>query len=147
MMRIAIASDHAGTTLRVAVGEHLRAAGHRVDDLGPDEGQSVDYPDYAEKVARAVASSDAQIGVLICGTGIGMSMAANRVNGVRAALCTNEFMARMTRAHNDANILCMGERVTGLGVALGIVDVFTSQEFEGGRHARRVGQITALERS
>ena len=145
-MRVAVASDHAGNILRQAVVEHLRAAGHDVDDLGPSSGESVDYPLYAEKVARAVAASDAQFGVLVCGTGVGMSMAANRIAGVRAAVCTNEFTARACRAHNDANVLCLGERVIGLGTGLAVVDAFMGADFEGGRHARRVGQITALER-
>ena len=144
-MRLAIGSDHAGLTYRRAILEHLKEAGHEVKDFGPDGSDSVDYPDYAAKVAVAVQSSEADLGILVCGTGIGMSMAANRVAGVRAAVCTNELTARMSRAHNDAQVLCLGERVIGLGSALSIVDAFLSSEFEGGRHGRRVAKITALE--
>ena len=144
-MRLAIGSDHAGLTYRRAILEHLKEAGHEVKDFGPDGSDSVDYPDYAAKVAVAVQSSEADLGILVCGTGIGMSMAANRVAGVRAAVCTKELTARMSRAHNDAQVLCLGERVIGLGSALSIVDAFLSSEFEGGRHGRRVAKITALE--
>ena len=144
-MRIAVGSDHAGVELRRAVAEHLTGAGHAVTSHGPEEGQSVDYPDVAADVARAVRDGAADRGVLICGTGIGMSMAANRVRGVRAAVCTSEYEARMARAHNDANVLCLGARVLGPGAALGTTDVFVSTGFEGGRHTRRIDKITALE--
>lgn len=144
-LRIAIGSDHAGLQMRAAIREHLSAAGHEVDDRGTEGSASVDYPDFAAKVAAAVRDGDADLGVLVCGTGIGMSMAANRIKGVRAAVCTHELTARMTRAHNDANVLCLGERVIGIGTALAIVDAFVAAEFEGGRHARRVDKITALE--
>jgi len=144
-MRVALGSDHAGVTLRKLIREHLEGAGHDVTDLGPEQADSVDYPDFASLVAQAVVCGSADLGVLVCGTGIGMSIAANKVHGVRAALCFNTFMARMTRAHNDANVLCLGERVVGSGVALDIVDAFVSVEFEGGRHARRVDKMMALE--
>ncbi len=146
-MRIAIGSDHAGLQMRAAIRAHLSTAGHKVHDHGPGSNVSVDYPDFAALVGAAVRDGDADLGVLVCGTGIGMSMAANRIKGVRAAVCTNEFTARMTRAHNDANVLCLGERVIGIGAALGIVDAFVDGEFEGGRHGRRVDKITALEGS
>ncbi len=143
-MRVVLASDHAGRTLRQAVVAHLSAT-HTTSDLGTDGDASVDYPDYASKVARAVARGEADLGILVCGTGIGMSMAANRVKGVRAALCTNELMAKMARAHNDANVLCLGERVIGQGLALAIADAFVSTKFEAGRHARRVALIESIE--
>jgi ribose 5-phosphate isomerase B len=145
-VRIATGSDHAGRNLRLAVVDHLKKAGHTVNDLGTHTQDSVDYPHYAERVATAVAHSEADLGILICGTGIGMSIAANRVHGIRAAVCVTEFMARAARAHNNANVLCMGERVLGEGSALSVVDVFLSTPFEGGRHARRVEQIAALEK-
>lgn len=146
-MHIALGSDHAGSILRGLVKEHLKKAGHSVEDLGTLSQTSVDYPEYAQKVARAVADDSAQLGVLVCGTGIGMCMVANRVPGVRAAVCTNEFMAQAARSHNDANVLCLGERVVGAGVALSIVDAFIGTPFEGGRHARRVEQINDMDRS
>ena len=145
-MRIVVASDHAGRTLRLAVARHLEKAGHTVSDHGTDTAESVDYPHYAERVAADVAKGEADLGILVCGTGVGMSLAANRVAGVRAALCTDEFTAKMARAHNNANVLCLGERVLGEGVALAVVDVFVAGHFEGGRHARRVEQLTELER-
>ncbi|MEZ4272002.1 MAG: ribose 5-phosphate isomerase B [Myxococcota bacterium] len=142
-MKLFLASDHAGAALRAQIIEHLRQSGREVVDLGPEAGQSVDYPDYALKVSREVAAHKDALGILVCGTGIGMSMTANRVTGIRAAACTHEYMARMARAHNDANVLCLGERVIGTGVALGIVDTFLATEFEGGRHSRRVSLIDA----
>lgn len=144
-MKVAAASDHAGLELKQWVVEHLRQSGHTVVDLGPASNDSVDYPDFAQKVAQAVRDGQVDRGVLVCGTGVGMSMSANRVPSIRAALCTDEFTARMTRAHNDANVLCLGQRVIGVGVALGIVDAFMSTPFEGGRHAQRVQKMSALE--
>lgn len=144
-MKIATGSDHAGLRLRREVVEHLEKAGHTVVDLGTQTDASVDYPDFARAVAEKVAHNDAELGILVCGTGIGMSMAANRVPGVRAAVCTDDFTARMSRAHNNANVLCMGERVIGPGQALSIVNAFLSTPFEGGRHARRVDKIHASE--
>ncbi len=144
--RVVFGSDHAGLALRAEAVRVAREAGFEVDDLGPAAGESVDYPDFAERVATAVAGGKARLGVLVCGTGIGMSIAANKVKGVRAAHCTTEYEARMARAHNDANVLCIGERVVGLGLGGAIVAAFLSQAFEGGRHQRRVDKITALDR-
>jgi len=142
-MRIALASDHAGRNLKSIVQQHLEQAGHHVNNMGTDSEDSVDYPDFATKVALAIQQGEADLGILVCGTGIGISMAANRHKGVRAAVCHNEFTARATRAHNNANVLCMGERVLGTGVALSVVDAFIATEFEGGRHIRRVEKIDA----
>lgn len=114
-------------------------------DLGPHTIDSVDYPDYATRVTSAIISKDATLGVLVCGTGIGMSMSANKVKGIRAALCHTEFEARMCRMHNDANVLCLGQRVIGGGVAIELVNAFLSTAFEGGRHSRRVEKMNALE--
>jgi len=139
-------SDHAGLALRAEAVKAARAAGLEVEDLGPFSGESVDYPDYAKAVADAVAAGRAKLGLLVCGTGIGMSIAANKVKGIRAAHCTTEFEARMARAHNDANVLCLGERVLGLGLGAAIVKVFLETQFEGGRHARRVEKMKDLER-
>jgi ribose 5-phosphate isomerase B len=140
-MRIVIGSDHAGLRLKATVVQHLRAAGHEVDDVGAHTTDSVDYPDFAKRVASGVAGGAAERGVLVCGTGQGMAMTANKVSGVRASVVADVFSARGTRAHNDANVLCLGERVVGAGLALEIVDAWMGTEFEGGRHARRVGKI------
>ena len=142
---IAIGSDHAGFALKQQVAEHLKQQGVAFDDFGCHSPEAVDYPDVAEKVARAVADGTYEKGILICGTGIGIGMAANKVRGVRAALCHDVFSAQATRAHNDANILTMGERVIGPGHAMLVVDAFLSTPFEGGRHQRRVDKIMALE--
>ena len=139
--RIVLGSDHAGLALRGEAARVARAAGFEVEDLGPFTGESVDYPDFARRVAETVASGKAKLGVLVCGTGIGMSITANKVRGVRAAHCTSEYEARMARAHNDANVLCVGERVVGLGLGAAIVEAFLRQAFEGGRHQRRVDKI------
>jgi ribose 5-phosphate isomerase B len=144
--RIVLGSDHAGLLLRAEAVRVAREAGFDVEDLGPFSSESVDYPDFAARVAAAVTSGSARLGVLVCGTGIGMSIAANKVKGARAAHCTSEFEARMARAHNDANILCLGERVTGLGLGGAIVATFLAQSFEGGRHQRRLDKISALDR-
>jgi len=144
-MKLAIASDHAGLALKASIVDHLRAKGHDVEDLGPHAADSVDYPSFAVPVAQGVASGRFDRGILICGTGMGMSIAANKVRGVRAALCTSELVARMSRAHNDANVLCLGERITGGGLALAITDAFVDGPFEGGRHQRRVDLIHTIE--
>jgi ribose 5-phosphate isomerase B len=144
--RIVLASDHAGLALRAEAVRVAREAGFEVEDLGPAAGESVDYPDFAARVSAEVASGRARLGVLVCGTGIGMSIAANKVRGVRAAHCTTEFEARMARAHNDANVLCIGERVIGIGLGGAVVAAFLGQPFEGGRHQRRVDKISALDR-
>ena len=144
-MHIAIGSDHGGYELKQRIVEFLIAQGHQVQDFGTHSTESVDYPDFAVPLARAVAAGEFDRGILICGTGIGMSIAANKVHGIRAAVCTNCYMARMSRQDNDANILCLGGRVLGLGLALEIVQVFLETEFMGGRHARRIGKIMRLE--
>jgi ribose 5-phosphate isomerase B len=143
--KIIAGSDHAGLELRADAVRIAREKGFEVEDLGPFSGDSVDYPDYARQVAVAVAGGQARFGLLVCGTGIGMSIAANKVPGVRAALCGSEFEARMARAHNDANVLCLGERVLGAGLAGAIVAAFLDQAFEGGRHQKRLDKIRALE--
>lgn len=147
MATIAIAADHAGVALKAELNAELSKLGHQVSDLGPADVQSVDYPDFASKVAHLVAGQKVSLGILVCGTGIGMSISANKVAGVRAALCRTEFEARMARAHNDANVLCLGQRVTGIGLALEIAKAFVSGHFEGGRHAVRVEKITQLEKA
>jgi len=144
--RIVFGSDHAGMSLRAEAVRVAAAAGYEVEDLGPFSTDSVDYPDFAARVGQAVVEGRARLGVLVCGTGIGMSIAANKVKGVRAAHCTTEYEARMARAHNDANVLCMGERVIGLGLGGAVTAAFLAQPFEGGRHQRRVDKIAALDR-
>jgi ribose 5-phosphate isomerase B len=144
-MRIAIGADHAGFDLKQRVADQLRSAGHEVDDLGTHERASVDYPDYAARVARRVAGGEAERGVLVCGSGHGMAIAANKIHGVRAVCVTDTFSARMAAMHNDARVLCLGERVVGVGLALDLVDAWLGATFEGGRHAGRVGKIEALE--
>lgn len=145
-MKISIACDHAALKLKKDVAEHLRKKGHDVVDRGIYEEGAVDYPDYAIKVAEDVAEGRADKGILICGTGIGMSIAANKVKGIRCALCSDTFSARATREHNDANVLAFGERVVGEGLALDIVDTFISTEFsKAERHVGRIAKITAIE--
>jgi ribose 5-phosphate isomerase B len=144
--KIIAGSDHAGIELRLEAVRVAAEAGFVVDDFGPRPGEKVDYPDQARMVAEAVAAGRARFGILVCGTGIGVSISANKIRGIRAAVCTTEFEARMARAHNDANVLCMGQRVIGPGVCDGIVGVFLSTAFEGGRHAIRVQKIADLER-
>ena len=144
--RVIFGSDHAGLALRAEAVKVAKELGLDAEDLGPFSGDSVDYPDYARQVGEAVAAGRARLGVLVCGTGIGMSIAANKVKGVRAAHCTTEYEARMARAHNDANVLCIGERVVGLGLGGAVVKAFLETPFEGGRHARRVEKMRAMER-
>lgn len=146
-MRIAVGSDHAGFPLKAELLEKLREDGFQLDDLGTHSTDSCDYPDTAKDVAEGIREGRYDLGILICGTGIGMSMAANKVPGVRAALCSETFSARMARAHNDANVLCLGARVIGAGLAYEVAHAFVTGEFEGGRHQRRVDKMTALERS
>lgn len=143
---IAIGSDHAGYLLKADIIKFLENKGLKVKDFGTNCGDSVDYPDYAEAVAEAVSNKECDRGILICGTGIGISIAANKVPGIRAALCTNSYMAKMSRQHNDANILAIGERVIGPGLALEIIETFLETEFVGGRHATRVGKISNIEK-
>ena len=141
-MKIAIASDHAAFDLKALLTEWLRDQGHEVDDLGPGANESVDYPDYGYRLAEAVASGAAERGVALCGSGIGISIAVNRNPAVRCAVVTEPVSARLTRLHNDANILAMGERVIGIEVAKACLEAFLSTEFEGGRHARRVEKLS-----
>ena len=144
---IAIGCDHGGLNLKKAILEYLDQNGIACKDYGTFDDASVDYPDFGEMVAKAVVSGECDKGILICGTGIGISLAANKMPGIRAALCTDTFMARMSRAHNDANILALGERVVGPGLALDIVDIWLNTEFEsGGRHRQRVNKITEIEK-
>ena len=145
---IAIGCDHAARTLKAKIIEHLLGCGYEVKDFGCYTDESVDYPDYAKSVAKSVTSGESEMGILICGTGIGMSMAANKVKGIRCAVCGDTFSAKATREHNDANILAIGERVTGVGLALDIVDVFVTTKFSGdARHLRRINKITEIEES
>lgn len=147
MATIALGSDHAGYDLKREVISHLEQAGVEYKDFGCFEGEKCDYPVIAEQVCEKVVAQEYKYGILICGTGIGISMAANKMKGIRAAVCTDYYSAKYTRLHNDANILCLGGRVIGGGVAAEIVDVFLSTEFEGGRHANRVSLIMDIERN
>ena len=144
-MRIAIGCDHGGIILKPAVVEYLRSKGHEVVDFGSFDGERVDYPIYAEKVAKAVASGDCTKGVLLCGTGIGMSIAANKVKGIRAAVLSDEFSAAACSAHNNANILCLGGRVVSPEKAVKLTDLWLSTPFEGDRHVRRLAMIATLD--
>lgn len=144
-MKLCIGSDHAGFALKTEIIQQLSEAGHSVEDLGTFTEQSCDYPDSARAVGEAVAAGRFNLGILICGTGLGMSMAANKIKGVRAALCSETFSARMARAHNDANVLCLGSRVIGGGLAFDVVLAFLEGAFEGGRHQRRVDKLGALQ--
>lgn len=145
-MKLAIASDHGGYALKEAMKKHLKSQNIAFVDCGTDSEDSCDYPVFAEKACRLVQQGEADFGVLICGTGIGMSITANKMNGIRAALCGETFSAHFTRAHNDANVLCMGARVTGAGLAEMILDEFLNTPFEGGRHQRRIDKIAEIER-
>ena len=142
---IALACDHGALDLKNAIMKHLEQRGLAYKDFGCYTKDSCDYPDYGEAVARAVASGECERGIVVCGTGIGISLAANKVRGVRAALCGDCFSAEMCRRHNNANILAMGERVTGPGLAMKICDIFLDTPFDGGRHARRVEKMMAIE--
>ncbi|MEA2460283.1 MAG: ribose 5-phosphate isomerase [Actinomycetota bacterium] len=139
-------SDHAGYELKTAVAKHLGSAGHEVLDLGTDSEAPVDYPAFCASVGRAVVRGDADRGIVMGGSGQGEQIAANKVHGVRAALCTTEFHARLAREHNDANVLALGGRITAETFALAIVDAFLETKFEGGRHSRRVDQISEIEK-
>jgi len=144
-MRIAMASDHAGFALKEALKSTLSAQGHEVVDFGTHDTASVDYPDFAGPAAQAVASGKCTQGIFCCGTGLGVMLTANKVHGVRAVVCHDCYSARMSREHNDANVLCLGGRIDGLGLAQEIVRVWLKASFQGDRHARRVGKIMALE--
>lgn len=143
-MKIAVGCDHAAVAEKAAVLRVLEAQGHEVEDMGTHDDASVDYPDFAAKVGWAVATKAVDRGILICGTGIGMSMAANRIHGVRAAVVHSEFTARMAREHNDANVLCLGARVLDPEILESLTKIFVTTDFEGGRHARRVAKIDAI---
>ncbi len=143
--KIVISSDHVGLDLRKAVAAHLTALGHTVEDVGPATSERTDYPTWGEKAARIVQTGGADFGIVICGTGFGISLAANKLKGIRCVVCSEPYTARLSRQHNNANMLAFGARVVGEDLALMIVDEFFTAEFEGGRHARRVGMIGELE--
>lgn len=143
-MKIALAADHGGFELKEKIKEHLQQKGINVLDLGCHTEESVDYPDYGKACGEAVMRGDAERGIVICGTGIGISIAANKVKGIRCALCTSLFMAEMSRKHNNANMLALGGRILETGLALDIVDVWLATEFEGGRHQRRVDLLDCI---
>lgn len=144
-MNIIIGSDHGGFHLKETVKHWLEMEGYKVTDIGCDSMDSVDYPNYAQEVGKRVASGEFPKGILFCGTGVGMSMTANKVHGVRAALCNDLFCARHSRAHNDANVLCLGGRIVGPAYAIEIVETFLTTKFDGGRHRKRVEQIMSTE--
>lgn len=146
-MKYFIAADHAGVDFKSIVKEMFENLGHEVIDLGPSNKDRVDYPDFAAKLCKEVLKNDASKGILICGSGIGMSMAANKFDGIRAALCHNEYSAQMAREHNDANVICLGERVSGLGALEAIIKTWDQASFANGRHEGRVEKINALYQS
>lgn len=145
-MKVALGSDHGGFNLKNIVLNHLKDKGIETEDFGCYSGESCDYPIYGKKVAEAVKSGNFDFGIIICGTGIGISISANKVPGIRAAHCTDSFTAKATRKHNNSNILALGERITGTSIALEIVDAFLSTDFEGGRHEKRVKMIEEIEK-
>mgnify|MGYP002517421520 CR=1 FL=1 len=144
-MKVAIGCDHGGLNIKNAIIEYLKENGIEFTDFGCYTEESVDYPIYGYKVAKEVSDNSDTLGVLCCGTGIGISMSANKVKGIRAAVCTNEFMAEMTRRHNNSNIICMGGRIIDEAMAVKLTDIFLNTEFEGDRHTKRVDMITAIE--
>ncbi len=144
-MKIAVGCDHGGFEHKNAIAEHLKERGFEVTDYGIYELKSVDYPEIAEKLCESIVNGENQLGILVCGTGIGMSIAANKVKGIRAAACSEHFSAKYTRLHNNSNVLCLGGRVIGVGTAIELADLFVDTEFEGGRHQTRVDKITAIE--
>lgn len=144
-MKVAMGSDHGGFNLRLVIKKHLIEKGYEVVDFGVDALESADYPDYALKVAKAITEGDCALGVLVCGTGLGISIAANKVRGIIAAPVSDTFSAEMARRHNNANIIALGERVVGEGLALKIIDTFFEASFEGGRHEGRVSKIKNIE--
>lgn len=145
-MRIGIGNDHSALDLKAEIVEYLKEQGHEVVDYGTNTTESCDYPVYGEMVGKAVANGEVEKGILICGTGLGISLAANKVPGIRAAVCSEPYTARMSRAHNDCNILAFGARVVGAELAKMIVEVWLNTEFEGGRHQRRVDMIMDVEK-
>ena len=144
VVRIAVGADHAGYELKRALAEHLRSAGHEVTDCGTYSADRVDYPDFGAAVGRAVAGGDADLGLCVCGSGNGIAMAANKIAGVRAAVAYDVTSARLARAHNDANVLCIGERLTGVEVARQALDAWLDASFDGGRHQARVAKLDNL---
>ena len=144
-MKIALGCDHGGLEHKNAIGEFLKEAGFEVVDFGIYEQVSVDYPDIAKKVCESIIKGEAKRGILVCGTGIGMSIAANKYKGIRAAACSEHFSAKYTRLHNNSNILCLGGRVVGVGTAIELAELFVNTEFEGGRHQNRIDKIAEIE--
>lgn len=144
-MKIAVGCDHGGLEHKNAIAEHLKERGFEVTDYGIYEQVSVDYPDIATRLCAGITSGEQELGILVCGTGIGMSIAANKVKGIRAAACSEHFSAKFTRLHNNSNVLCLGGRVIGVGTAVELADLFVDTEFEGGRHQTRVDKIMAIE--
>ena len=144
--KIAFACDHGGYELKDTIIKWLKDNGYEVVDFGCNSTASVDYPDYALPASQAVARGECDLGILVCGTGIGMSLCANKVKGIRAACCSDTFSAKMTRLHNDSNILCFGARVVGAGLACDMVDLFVDTEYEGGRHDLRVAMMAEIEK-
>jgi ribose 5-phosphate isomerase B len=144
-MKIALGCDHGGLEHKNAIGEFLKENGFEVVDFGIYEQVSVDYPDIAKKVCESIIKGETERGILVCGTGIGMSIAANKYKGIRAAACSEHFSAKYTRLHNNSNVLCLGGRVVGVGTAIELADLFVNTEFEGGRHQNRIDKITEIE--
>ena len=142
---IAIGSDHGGFALKQEIMEYLKGAGYEFCDVGCYEPKSVDYPDIAKLLCSKITSGECELGILVCGTGIGMSIAANKVKGIRAAACSEHFSAKYTRLHNNSNVLCLGGRVIGVGTAIELADIFVNTEFEGDRHIKRVEKVMAIE--
>ena len=145
MKKIILGADHGGYELKNTVKAHLLSLGYEVTDVGTDSAQSCDYPVFASRLCKKIQSGEAELGILVCGTGIGMSMAANKHRGIRAACCSDTFSARLTRLHNDANVLCIGARVVGAGLAIDLVEDFINAEFEGDRHIKRLSLIEDIE--
>ena len=144
-MKIAVGCDHGGFDHKNAIADHLKQRGFEVVDYGIYENKSVDYPDIASKLCKGILEGEADLGILVCGTGIGMSIAANKFKGIRAAACSEHFSAKYTRLHNNSNVLCLGGRVIGIGTALELADLFVNTEFEGGRHQNRIDKIEKIE--
>lgn len=144
-MKIAIGNDHAAVELKKQIMEYVKELGHEVVNYGTDSNESCNYPEYGEKVARAIVAGEADCGILICGTGVGISIAANKVRGIRAAVCSDTATARLVKEHNNANIIAFGERIVGVELAKAIVKAYLEAEFLGGRHAKRVDMISAIE--
>ena len=144
-MKIAIGNDHAAVAMKWEIIKYLESKGHEMVNFGTDTSESCDYPEYGKAVGMAVASGEVDCGILICGTGVGISLAANKVKGVRAAVCSEPVTAKLTKLHNNSNIICFGERIVGMEMAKAIVDAYLDTEFEGGRHQRRIDMIMAIE--